>query len=41
MLIKVKVFPNSKKRKVIEKSENSFEIGLRPSPKEEKQTRRR
>jgi len=32
MLIKVKVFPNSKKEKIIEKSENSFEIWVKEKP---------
>lgn len=32
MLIKVKVFPNSKKRKIIEKSKDNFEIKVRAKP---------
>jgi len=32
MLIKVKVFPNSKKEKIIKKSENSFEIWVKEKP---------
>jgi len=32
MLIKVKVFPNSKKEEVIKKSENSFEVKVKAKP---------
>jgi len=32
MLIKVKVFPNSKKEEVIKKSEDSFEIKVKAKP---------
>ncbi|PIU98342.1 hypothetical protein COS61_01955 [Candidatus Wolfebacteria bacterium CG03_land_8_20_14_0_80_40_12] len=32
MLIKVKVFPNSKKEEVIKKSEDSFEIKVKEKP---------
>jgi len=32
MLIKVKVFPNSKKEEVIKKSEDSFEVKVREKP---------
>lgn len=32
MLIKVKVFPNSKKEEVIKKSEDSFEVKVRAKP---------
>lgn len=32
MLIKVKVFPESKKEKLIKKSEDSFEIKVREKP---------
>jgi len=32
MLIKVKVFPNSKKEEVIKKSEDSFEIKIKEKP---------
>jgi hypothetical protein len=32
MLIKVKVFPNSKKEEIIKKSENSFEIKVKEKP---------
>ena len=32
MLIKVKVFPNSKKEEIIEKSKDSFEIKVREKP---------
>ncbi len=32
MLIKVKVFPNSKKEEIIEKSENSFEVKVKEKP---------
>ncbi len=32
MLIRVKVFPGSKKEEVIEKSENSFEVKIREKP---------
>jgi len=34
MLIKVKVFPNSKKEEVSQKSEDSFEIKVKEKPKE-------
>lgn len=33
MLIKVKVFPNSKKEEIIRKSEDSFEVKAREKPK--------
>ena len=32
MLIKVKVFPKSKKEEIIKKSENSFEIRIKAKP---------
>jgi len=32
MLIKVKVFPNSKKEEIIEKSKDSFEIKVKEKP---------
>jgi len=32
MLIKVKVFPNSKKEEIIKKSKDSFEIKIREKP---------
>ena len=32
MLIKVKVFPNSKKEEIVKKSENSFEVRVREKP---------
>jgi len=32
MLIKVKVFPNSKKEEIIKKSEDSFEIRIKEKP---------
>lgn len=32
MLIKVKVFPNSKKEEIIKKSENSFEVRVKEKP---------
>ena len=32
MLIKVKILPNSKKREIIEKSKDSFEIKIRTKP---------
>ena len=32
MLIKVKVFPNSKKEEVIKKAEDSFEVKVREKP---------
>ncbi|MCD6284020.1 DUF167 domain-containing protein [bacterium] len=32
MLIKVKVFPNSKKEEIIKKSEDSFEIKIKEKP---------
>jgi len=32
MLIKVKVFPNSKKEEIIRKSEDSFEVKVREKP---------
>ena len=32
MLIKVKVFPNSKKEEIIKKSENSFEVRIKEKP---------
>lgn len=32
MLIKVKVFPNSKKEEIIEKSEDSFEVKVKAKP---------
>lgn len=36
MLIKVKVFPNSKKEEVIQKSSDSFEVKVRAKPIEGK-----
>jgi len=32
MLIKVKVFPNSKKEEIIKKSEDKFEVRIREKP---------
>jgi len=32
MLIKVKVFPNSKREEIIKKSEDSFEVKIREKP---------
>ena len=32
MLIKVKVFPDSKKDEIIQKDENSFEVSVREKP---------
>jgi len=32
MLIKIKVFPNSKKEEVIKKSEDSFEVKIKEKP---------
>jgi len=32
MLIKVKVFPNSKKEEIIKKTEDSFEVRVREKP---------
>ena len=32
MLIKVKVFPNSKKEEIIKKTEDSFEVRVRAKP---------
>jgi len=32
MLIKVKVFPNSKEEEIIKKSEDSFEVKVREKP---------
>lgn len=32
MLIKIKVFPNSKKQEVIKKSEDSFEVKVKAKP---------
>jgi uncharacterized protein (TIGR00251 family) len=32
MLIKVKVFPNSKKEEIIKKSEDSFEVKVKEKP---------
>lgn len=32
MLIKVKVFPSSKKEEIIKKSENSFEVKVKEKP---------
>jgi len=32
MLIKVKVFPNSKKEEIVEKAENRFEIRVKEKP---------
>lgn len=32
MLIKVKVFPNSKEEEIIKKSEDSFEVSVREAP---------
>jgi len=34
MLIKIKVFPGEKKRKVIKKAENRFEIRVKAKPQE-------
>jgi uncharacterized protein YggU (UPF0235/DUF167 family) len=36
MLIKVKVFPNSKEEKILKKSEDDFEIKVKEKPKEGK-----
>lgn len=36
MLIKVKVFPNSKKEEVIQKSEDSFQVKVKAKPVEGK-----
>jgi len=36
MLIKVKVFPNSKKEEVIKKSEDSFEVKIKEKPEKGK-----
>ena len=36
MLIKVKVFPNSKKTEIVKKSEDSFEIKVKEKPIENK-----
>ena len=33
MLVKVKAFPNSKKREIIKKSEDSFEVKVKEKPK--------
>lgn len=40
MLIKVKVFPNSKKEEIIRKSEDSFEVKVREKPKMDMANRR-
>ena len=32
MLVKVKIFPNSKKEEIIKKSEDSFEVKVREKP---------
>jgi len=39
MLIKVKVFPNSKKREVIRKSKDSFKIKVKSKPEKGKASR--
>ena len=39
MLIKVKVFPNSKKEEVIKKSEDSFEVRVKEKPEKGKANR--
>ncbi len=39
MLIKVKVFPNSKKKEVVKKSEDSFEVFVKEKPLEGKANR--
>ena len=39
MLIKVKVFPNSKKEEIIKKSEDSFEIRVKEKPEKGKANR--
>ena len=39
MLIKVKVFPNSKKEEVIKKSEDSFEVKVKEKPERGKANR--
>ena len=39
MLIKLKVFPNSKKEKIIKKSEDSFEVKIKAKPIEGKANR--
>ena len=36
MLIKVKVFPNSKKEEIIKKSEDSFEVKIKEKPEKGK-----
>jgi len=36
MLVKVKVFPNSKKQEVIRKTEDSFEVRVKEKPIENK-----
>lgn len=33
MLVKVKAFPNSKKREIIKKSDDSFEVKVKEKPK--------
>ena len=40
MLIKVKVFPGSKKEEVIKKSENAFEIRVKEKPVQGRANRR-
>ena len=39
MLIKVKVFPNSKREEIIKKSENSFEVKIKEKPEKGKANR--
>jgi len=39
MLIRVKVFPNSKKREVIRKSKDNFKINVKSKPEEGKANR--
>ena len=39
MLIKVKVFPNSKKEEIIKKSEDSFEVRVKEKPEKGKANR--
>lgn len=39
MLIKVKVFPNSKEEEIIKKSEDSFEVKVKEKPLEGKANR--
>ena len=39
MLIKVKVFPNSKREEIIKRSEDSFEIRVKEKPEKRKANR--